>query len=246
MKFPDFSAIGGQQHVKRAMEIAVAGGHSLLLIGAPGTGKTFLLGAFFGLWEQAAESPHCTVEKSQEGSALTYTTNIGDRMIEAAEGLPCPCGRVMDNISKCFCDLTDVLKHRDALPYRHALHLQVSPPSFKDLTSLISVSEKERLETTQQVAVRVREAWRFQASRFGERYLNADMDNIRAMECLSDEEINRIMKNQTDRQQLSLAAFFDVLRVARTIADLNYRNVVRPMDVSEALIYRETVSRKED
>jgi predicted ATPase with chaperone activity len=72
------------------------------------------------------------------------------------------------------------------------------------------------------------------------------MDNIRAMECLSDEEINRIMKNQTDRQQLSLAAFFDVLRVARTIADLNYRNVVRPMDVSEALIYRETVSRKED
>lgn len=39
---PDLSEVRGQQHAKRALEIAAAGGHSLLLIGPPGTGKTML------------------------------------------------------------------------------------------------------------------------------------------------------------------------------------------------------------
>ena len=42
LTYPDMSEVKGQHHAKRALEIAAAGGHSLLLLGPPGTGKTML------------------------------------------------------------------------------------------------------------------------------------------------------------------------------------------------------------
>ena len=54
--YPDLDEVKGQTHAKRALEIAAAGGHSLLMIGPPGTGKSMLAARFPGILPPMTES----------------------------------------------------------------------------------------------------------------------------------------------------------------------------------------------
>jgi magnesium chelatase family protein len=66
--YPDFSDVKGQQRAKRAMEVAAAGSHSLLLVGPPGSGKTMLASRFVGLL------PPMTDEEALESAAVQSLT----------------------------------------------------------------------------------------------------------------------------------------------------------------------------
>ena len=65
---PDFSEVKGQRHAKRALEVAAAGGHSILLIGPPGAGKTMLAARFGGLL------PPMTEDEALESAAVQSLT----------------------------------------------------------------------------------------------------------------------------------------------------------------------------
>jgi len=66
----DFSDVRGQEHCKRALEIAAAGGHNVLMSGAPGSGKTLLAKAFRGIL------PPLTQEESIEVSQIYSIANL--------------------------------------------------------------------------------------------------------------------------------------------------------------------------
>ncbi|MEN6628698.1 MAG: YifB family Mg chelatase-like AAA ATPase [Sulfuricella sp.] len=63
-RYPDFSEVKGQAHAKRALEIAAAGSHSILMAGPPGTGKTMLAARLPGIL------PAMTEEQALESAAI--------------------------------------------------------------------------------------------------------------------------------------------------------------------------------
>jgi magnesium chelatase family protein len=72
----DFSEIKGQEHVKRALEVAAAGGHNVLLVGSPGSGKTLLARAMPGIW------PEMSIDESLD---VTRIYSVADQL---PAGLP--------------------------------------------------------------------------------------------------------------------------------------------------------------
>jgi magnesium chelatase family protein len=69
--YPDMAEVRGQSTVKRALEVAAAGGHSVLLVGPPGTGKTMLAERFPGLL------PPMTVDEALESAAVQSLASGG-------------------------------------------------------------------------------------------------------------------------------------------------------------------------
>lgn len=70
--YPDMSEVKGQEIVKRALEIAAAGGHSVLMMGPPGTGKSMLAARFPGIL------PKMTEREALESAALQSLDGVFD------------------------------------------------------------------------------------------------------------------------------------------------------------------------
>ena len=69
--YPDFSEVKGQQQAKRALEVAAAGGHSVLMVGPPGTGKSMLAARFPGILPPLMEA------EALEVAAVHSVSNAG-------------------------------------------------------------------------------------------------------------------------------------------------------------------------
>jgi magnesium chelatase family protein len=74
----DFREVKGQEHVKRALEVAAAGGHNAIMTGPPGAGKTLLARALPPILPRAALRP-----AMQPGSALENPTSLSENRYEA-------------------------------------------------------------------------------------------------------------------------------------------------------------------
>lgn len=310
----DFSEVRGQEHAKRALEVAAAGGHNIIMIGPPGSGKTMLARRLSTIlpqmnFDEAIEttkihsimgllgkdqpliatrpfrSPHHTISDAgligggqipkpgevslshngvlfldelpefkrnvlealrqplEDGRvtisrALTSITYPASFMLVAAMN-PCKCGFFGDPFHQCICTPHQIHTYRSKisgpLMDRFDIHIEVPAVKFREISS------DEQAEKSNDIRERVTKARKIQQDRYrGDGiYANSQMKqrHIRKY-CRIDDSCKRLMEHAMDRMGLSARAYSRILKVARTIADLEGAEHISSEHISEAIQYR--------
>ena len=310
----DLSLVKGQPMAKRALEVAVAGGHNILFVGPPGSGKTMLaravpsilpdmtfeealqmtkihsvagtLGEEGLLKERPFRTPHHTastvalcgggskavhpgeislahggvlfldelpeykrsaleslrqpledgvITVSRSGGTVTYPASF----MLCASMNPCPCGHYGSQKRECTCTPNDIRKYRARIsgPLLDRIDIQVEVDGV-DYDELIGETQEE---TSAQVKARADRARKIQRERFGADGIacNAEMNEKQTREyCRLDDESEQVLREAFERLQLSARARSRILKVARTIADLELCEHILPQHVYEAISYR--------
>jgi magnesium chelatase family protein len=153
---------------------------------------------------------------------------------------PCPCGFYNHPEKACVCGPGVVQKYLNKvsgpLLDRIDIHIEVTPVSYDEL------STKRMGENSAAIRERVIKARLLQQQRFSQRagmHCNAQMDARMLKEyCEVEESGHKLLRTAMDRLKLSARAYDRILKVARTIADLDGQSCIGAQHLAEAIQYR--------
>lgn len=153
---------------------------------------------------------------------------------------PCPCGFLDHPTVPCSCSSVEVQKYRNKISGplldRIDLHVPVSPPSFDDLAAP-TPSERSKSIHERVLMARALQTARFKNSPHG--HTNARMSSRMVRECCAlDAQGQWILKTAMERHGLSARAYTRILKVARTIADLEGCPEIGVKHLAEAIRFR--------
>ncbi|OGF25789.1 magnesium chelatase [Candidatus Falkowbacteria bacterium RIFOXYB2_FULL_47_14] len=310
----DMSHIRGQEHVKRAMEIAAAGAHNMMMSGPPGSGKTLIARTMPGILPnltlpEALEitkiysvagylpagaslvtsrpfrSPHHTasgvalvgggawprpgeislahrgvlfldefsefprpvlenLRQPLEDGVIHVSRAAGNlsfpaKFILVSAMNPCPCGYLGDREKNCVCSPMQVMNYKKKISGpiidRIDIHIEVPRVKFDKLAAASSGERSEGIKKRVEAARRIQES-RFKGTSF---IANSEMTSEAVKNfCPLDDISKTLLKNAVESMHLSARAYFRILKLARTIADLSISEKVHSEHVAEALQYR--------
>jgi magnesium chelatase family protein len=173
-------------------------------------------------------------------SRAKFTVDFPASFMLVAAMNPCPCGYYNHPKTECKCGAGNVQKYLSKISGplfdRIDIHVEVIPVPFREL------SDSRPGEKSEIIRSRVIEARQVQEKRFEEMpgiYCNAQMSvKILRKFCQLDNASNLLLKNAMDKLGLSARAFDRVLKVSRTIADIDNQPHIRVEHLAEAIQYR--------
>ena len=153
---------------------------------------------------------------------------------------PCPCGYFNHPEKDCVCAPGIVQKYLSKISGplldRIDLHVEVTPVSFKELR------ETKSTESSSEIRQRVIRAREIQKQRFAtssNQHCNAQMGNKEIQShCKLNGAGEQLLKNAMEKLGLSARAYDRILKVARTIADLENSKAIETNHIAEAIQYR--------
>ncbi len=183
---------------------------------------------------QPLEDGYITVARLQQ--TIEYPASI--TLIASMN--PCPCGYYgQSGANTCKCTSSQVAKYRAKLSGplmdRIDLHVEVDGITYTELSNKIDE------ESSREIKKRVDKAREIQLKRFaGEsNFCNAKMTNEHIKKyCVLDKDCATLMELAFERFNLSARAYNRILKVARTIADLDNSEKICPEHIAEAIQYR--------
>jgi magnesium chelatase family protein len=182
---------------------------------------------------QPMEDRHVTVSRAQ--GSVTFPASF---MLVGAMN-PCPCGHYLDPLKECRCSLSDIIRYRKRLsgPLMDRIDIFVDVPRV-DYDKLTGDGHGE---TSAEVRARVSSAFAIQEQRLAESRAtcNADMTAKDVLEfCHLTSRGKEVLHTAMRQLHLSARAYHRVLKVSRTIADLDGADLIDTPHVAEALQYR--------
>lgn len=224
----DVALVGGGTHPQPG-EISLAHNGVLFLDELPEFKRTVL-----EVMRQPLESRYITISRSK------FTVDYPASFMLIAAMNPCPCGYYNHPEKECICGSLVVQRYLSKISGplldRIDLHVEVTPVEFSELTSMRTA------ETSQDIRNRVIRARERQALRFSSSsqvYSNAQMGSKAVREiCKINEQGQILLKNAMERLNLSARAYDRILKVARTIADMEESDDILTQHLAEAIQFR--------
>ena len=188
---------------------------------------------FIEVLRQPLEDGQITVSRSKQ--TVTYPASF----VMVASMNPCPCGNYGSKTQVCRCTPQQIHKYLNKLSGpimdRIDLHVEVDSISYSDLHSTIEE------ETSESIKERVNHARTIQTQRFKntEVHCNAKMNVVQTKKyCSLTDDAKKLIEMAFEKLKLSARAHDRILKVARTIADLEKSERVEASHVAEAINYR--------